>query len=100
MDCFRVKSFGSNVTSSASVTVTQENCENIENIFNYLFYDCKIESIKAILVRDEGIYKTPESERKKIFKAYTWLVDKISEFTESGLIKNHNKESLQGKLHQ
>jgi len=96
---FRVKSFGSNITSSASITVTQENCKNIENIFNYMFYDCKIDSIKGILVRDEGVYKTPEKERKKIFEAYTWLVDKITEFTEKGLMKNHNKDSLQGKLH-
>ena len=96
---FRLKNFGPNVNSSVSITVTQENSENIKNIFNYLFYECKIDSIKAILVRDEGIYKTPEKQKKNIFEAYSWLVDKISILTEDGLINNHNKESLQGKLH-
>ena len=34
---------------------------------------CKIDSLKCTIVRDEGVYKTPEVKRKKIFEAYSWL---------------------------
>ena len=96
---FRLKKYGENVNPSVSITVTHENCENIKNIFEYLFVKCKIDSIKCTIVRDEGVYKTPEAKRKKIFEAYSWLTDEISKLSDQGLLKNYNKKSLQGRLH-
>ena len=96
---FMLKKYGENVNPSVSITVTHENCENIKNIFEYLFVTCKIDSIKCTIVRDEGVYKTPETKRKKIFEAYCWLTDRISELSDQGLLKNYNKKSLQGRLH-
>ena len=96
---FRLKKYGDMVNPSVSITVTHENCENIKNIFDHLFNKCKIDSIKCTIVRDEGVYKTPEIKRKKIFEAYSWLTSKISELSDKGLLKNYNKKSLQGRLH-
>jgi MoaA/NifB/PqqE/SkfB family radical SAM enzyme len=96
---FRLKKYGENVNPCVSITVTHENCDDIKNIFEYLHVKCKVDSIKCTIVRDEGVYKTPELKRKKIFEAYNWLTKKISELSEKGLLKNYNKKSLQGRLH-
>ena len=87
------------VTPIVSITVSHENCENIEEIFKYLTITCKINSIKCTVVRDEGVYKTPKEKREKIFKAYSWLTNKIKELTDQKKINNYNLKSLQGKLH-
>ena len=96
---FRLKKYGKYVNPSVSITVTHENCDNIKNIFEYLYDKCKVDSIKCAIVRDEGVYKTPETKRKKIFEAYSWLTSKISELSDKNLLKNYNKKSLQGRLH-
>ena len=96
---FRLKKYGENVNPCVSITVTHENCDDIKNIFEYLHVKCKVDSIKCTIVRDEGVYKTPELKRKKIFESYNWLTKKISELSEKGLLKNYNKKSLQGRLH-
>ena len=87
------------VTPIVSITVSHENCENIEEIFKYLTITCKINSIKCTVVRDEGVYKTPKEKKEKIFKAYSWLTNKIKELTDQKKINNYNLKSLQGKLH-
>ena len=96
---FRLKKLSSNVNPVVSITVNHENCDDIENIFNYLVKDCKIDSLKCTVVRDEGVYKTPQAKREKIFQAYSWLTNKILEFTKNKTIKNYNQKSIQGKLH-
>ena len=76
---FRLKKFSSNVNPVVSITVNQENCDNIKNIYDYLVHKCKIDSLKCTIVRDEGVYKTPTEKKEKIYKAYEWLVAKISQ---------------------
>ena len=71
-----------------SVTVSHENCENIENIFQYLTVKCKINSLKCTIVRDEGVYKTPNEKKENIFKAYSWLTNKIKEMSKEKKINN------------
>ena len=82
-----------------SITVSHENCDNIEKIFEYLTVKCNIKSLKCTIVRDEGVYKTPKEKKEKIFKAYTWLTEKIKRFTKENKINNYNSKSVQGKLH-
>ena len=87
------------VSPVVSITVTEENCDNIENIFYFLTDDCGIKSLKCTVVRDEGVYKTQEEKKKKIYNAYNWLTDKIKEYSKKNKIINYNKDSLQGRLH-
>ena len=97
---FRLKNFSSeNVNPVVSITVNHENCDDIKNIYDHLVNKCKIDSLKCTIVRDEGVYKTPELKRKKIFEAYSWLTNKILESTKNKTIKNYNLNSVQGKLH-
>ena len=56
--------------------------------------------MKACIVRDEGIYKTPREKIKKIYDAYVWLTKKINQDVKNNRILNYNNNSFQGKLHQ
>ena len=101
IDTYKIlKNFGKNINPVVSITVTHENCDNIKEIFRYLNDDCKIDSIKCCIVRDEGVYKTPEEKRKKIYNAYIWLTDQINKNTKNKKIVNYNAKSMQGKLHR
>jgi len=95
----RLKKINERVNPVISITVSHENCDNIEKIFEYLTVKCKISSLKCTIVRDEGVYKTPIEKKEKIFKAYTWLTNKIKEMTKQKKINNYNLKSIQGKLH-
>ncbi len=86
------------ISVSVSITVSLENCHNIKNIFNYLVHKCNIKSLKCCLVRDEGIYKTPPEDKKKLLNAYTWLTDEIKKLKKEKKINNYNN-SIQGKIH-
>lgn len=69
-------------------------------IYRYFTKECGIDSLKACIVRDEGIYKTPRDKAKKIYDAYVWLTEKINTEIKNERIVNYNKNSIQGKIHQ
>jgi len=95
-----LKKFGPNVNPVVSITVTEENCDNIREIFKYLNEDCKIDAIKCCIVRDEGVYKTPVEKKKKIYDAYNWLTNEINKKSKNKDILNYNSKSIQGRLHK
>ena len=94
-----LSNINSRVTPIISITVSHENCDNIEKIFDYLTVDCNISALKCTIVRNEGVYKTPKEKRDKIFKAYDWLTNKINKMTKEKKLNNYNLKSIQGKLH-
>lgn len=94
-----LKKFGPKINPVVSITVTHENCDNIKEIFKYLNEDCQIDSMKACIVRDEGVYTTPPEKKKKIFDAYDWLTNQIKAKIKKKEIINYNSRSIQGKLH-
>ena len=95
----KLKNISNNITPVINVTVNHENCENIKEFYNYLINNCRVNSIKCTIVRDEGVFKTPQEKKDKIFNAYCWLSDRIDEDSKNKIIKNYNLNSLQGKLH-
>ena len=78
----RLSSMSDRISPVVSITVSHENCENIENIYEYLTTKCNIKSLKCTIVRDEGVYKTPKNKREKIYKGYSWLTEKIKIMTD------------------
>ncbi len=88
-----------NVNPIVSITVSHENCNNIKDIFKYLHQDCKIDSMKCTIVRDEGVYKTPIQKKEKIFEAYNWLTNEIQKMSKEKKINNYNLKSIQGRVH-
>ncbi len=89
-----------NINPVVNITVSQENCDQIKEIYKYFTESCGIDSLKACIVRDEGVYKTPTDKAKKIFDAYVWLTNKINSDVKKNKIINYNKNSIQGKIHQ
>ena len=87
-----------NINASVSITVTHENCSNIKEIFNYFTNECKIDSIKCCLVRDEGVYTRPKEKIEEILSAYDWLTKKIQQYQKEKKIINY-ANSIQGKIH-
>ena len=47
------------------------------NIYNQLINSYKVKAVTSVIVRDEGIYKTPIEDKKKILEAYKKLTKKI-----------------------
>jgi len=95
----RLKKIGNQVNPIVSITVNHENYANIEKIFKYLINECKVDAIKCTIVRDEGVYKTPEDKKKNIYNAYSWLTQQINELSKRKKLNNYNGSSIQGKLH-
>ena len=87
------------INSLVTITVTHENCDDVENIFNHLTKKNNIDNLKCTLVRDEGVYKRPKDKIKKILDAYNYLSKMISNYQKDNKITNYNSRSLQGKIH-
>jgi radical SAM protein with 4Fe4S-binding SPASM domain len=89
-----------NINPVVSITVSEENCDNIRDIYNYLNFDCNIDSIKCTIVRDEGVYNTEPKKKDKIYQAYKWLTDTLKDKILEGEIDNYNSNSIQGRMHK
>ena len=60
MESFQiVKNKGIKVIPSVALTCTQENYEKINEIYEFMRDQHKVKRFSA-LVRDEGVYKTPD----------------------------------------
>ena len=90
--------FGNNVFGNISITVSLENYFEIMNIYNQLVNKYKVKAITSVIVRDEGIYKTPIADKEKILEAYKNLTKKIKEDKENKILEGYNEKTLQGRL--
>lgn len=90
--------YGNNVFGNISITVSLENYSEIMNIYTQLVDKYKIKAITSVIVRDEGIYKTPIEDKKKILDAYKLLTFKIKEDKNNKKLEGYNSKTLQGRL--
>ena len=101
--CYEVfhllKKINERVSPVIAITVTEENCNDIKEIYKLFIEKYKFDSIKCIAVRDEGVYKTPLEKKQKIFEAYSWLSNQIAKDSKDKILKNYNYQSVQGRLH-
>jgi radical SAM protein with 4Fe4S-binding SPASM domain len=93
-----VHKFGNNVFGNISITVSLENYSEIMDIYNQLVNKYKVKAVTAVIVRDEGIYKTPIADKKNILNAYKNLTNKIKEDKFNGILGGYNSKTLQGRL--
>ena len=97
---FLIKNFNlPNINSNVAITVSEENYENIKEIYNYLFNIKHIKNIKCTLVRDEGVYKINKELKNKILDSYIWLTRELVLQQKKGENLNYGN-SLQSKLHR
>ncbi len=93
-----VNNYGDNCFANISITVSLENYKDIDEIYYDLLNRYNVKAITACLVRDEGVYKTPEEDKKKILSAYKNLVEKIKQDSKNGKLKGYKPSSIQGRM--
>ena len=93
-----VHKFGNNVFGNISITVSLENYSEIMSMYNDLIDKYKVKAITSVIVRDEGIYKTPFEDKKKLIEAYKLLTDKIKHDESKNILEGYNTKTLQGRL--
>ncbi len=74
-----LKDISDNIQPNITITVCEENADDIEEIFNTLFFKEDIRSITANIVRDEGVYQLNPKSKNKISSAYTNLIKLITQ---------------------
>ena len=57
-----VKNSYSNCIATCNLTISEDNCENIEQIYDFLTLEKKIHTINPIVVRNEGVYDVPDEK--------------------------------------
>ena len=95
-----LKKIDERITPVVAITISDQNSENIKEIYRSFVEKYNFNSIKCIAVRDEGVFKTPKESKQKIFDAYNWLSKQIEEDSNKKILKNYNLFSIQGKLHR
>ncbi len=93
-----VHKFGNNVFGNISITVSLENYSEVIQMYDELINKYKVKAITAVIVRDEGVYKTPESDKKKLIDAYKNLTDRIKSDESKNILEGYNTKTLQGRL--
>lgn len=87
-----------NVMVNISITVSLENHLVVNNLYDALKQTYGVDAITATIVRDEGVYETPQLLKRGILDAYASLTKRISDDLKSGGIKGYNNRTLQGRL--
>lgn len=89
-----LKNLPEKINPVVSITVTHENCDNIESIYDFFVDECGIDSIKCTIVHDEGVFETPKIKKQQILDAYSKLTQKINNDIKKGKIKNYNSKIM------
>ena len=92
------KKYGNNVYGNISITVSLENFSEIKEIYNKLINKYNVDSLTAVIVRDEGVYKTPFHDKEKILESYKWLTSQIKNDEKLNILKGYNPNNLQSRL--
>ena len=94
-----VEKKGKNVVPSVALTCTHENYKEITKIYEFMKKEYRIKRFSAILVRDEGVFKTPEEQKKEILESYKSLINTLYNERLEGKISNfYDKRSFMGRV--
>lgn len=81
------------------ITVSEDNYARTQELYHKLTREYGVDSIKTVLVRDEGVYKIPIDKKEKILESYLNLVNLIKTDSKNSKINMYDSDSIQGKLH-
>jgi radical SAM protein with 4Fe4S-binding SPASM domain len=87
-----------NVRPSISITVSQENYEHINAIYDLLLTQYGVDAVQLIMVRTEGVFKFDESFRTALLDAYSSLSERLIVDYGSGRLKGFDRDSFRGKV--
>jgi len=90
-----VKKKGKGAIPSVALTCTHENYKKINEIYEFMKNEHKVKRFAAILVRDEGVFKTPESQKQEILDNYQSLTENLYRDRTNGVLLNfYEKDSF------
>ncbi len=94
-----VRKKGIKVIPSIALTCTQENYKKINEIYEFMKNKHNVKRFSAILVRDEGVYKTPEPLKKELLKSYKTLIERLYKDRNNGELLNfYKKDSFMSRV--
>ena len=94
--CNIVKGYTPNAHGVVNLTCTLDNYNVVCSLYDNLIDKYNITCFSPIIVRDEGVYKIPEEDKKTILKSYSLLTTKIINDLKSGRIQGFD-DSLMGR---
>jgi MoaA/NifB/PqqE/SkfB family radical SAM enzyme len=89
---------GTDVFANIAITVSHENHDIVDRLYDELIDKHGVGSITATIVRDEGVYRIPADKKVKILTAYGRLTERIARDLREGRIHGYNPGTLQGRL--
>ena len=94
----RLKLLGGDTMVNIGITVSHENHAIVPRLYESLIEQHGVKAITAIIVRDEGVYRTPREHKEAIVGAYDKLTQMIARDLNSGRLDGYDKTTLKGRL--
>lgn len=99
IDTFKtLKQMGINVRPSISITISQENYQQAEPLYDMLINTYEVDAVQLIMVRDEGVFKLAEEFKKPLLQTYLHLSERLKVDYNSGRLKGFDRNSFRGKV--
>jgi len=92
------KKYNQNIQGNIAITISHENYEIANELYDYLVSEKDVEAVTVGIVRDEGVYKIPIDHKKAILNAYTNLTNRITNDLKSGVLKGWSSATVQGRM--
>lgn len=92
------KSFAPFVESNIQITISPENYQRADLIYEELIRKYQVKSITIVLARDEGIFKLPLAMKNKLLKVYKELTEKLLIDQKTGRIFGFSNSTIQGRV--
>ena len=93
-----VKNSYKNCISTCNLTISEDNFNEIEEVYEYLTNQHKIETINPIVVRNEGVYDVPTESKVALIEAYKKITNKNVDNVDKGKIRGFSNFDLEGKV--
>lgn len=93
-----VKNSHKNCISTCNLTISEDNYEQIEDVYDYLTEKHKIETINPIVVRNEGVYEVPTDSKIALIEAYKKITKKNVENVDKGNLRGFSNFDIEGKV--
>ncbi len=87
-----------NVRPSVSITISQENYQHAQNIYELFLNQYDVDAVQLIMVRSEGVFKFDETFRQPMLQVYAKLTERLKEDYRTNRLKGFNRNSLRGKI--
>jgi radical SAM protein with 4Fe4S-binding SPASM domain len=86
------------VRPSVSITISHENYQHAEEIYDLLLNEYAIDAVQLVMVRSEGVFKFDETYRQPLLQAYSRLSARVNEDYKTGKLKGFDRHSFRGKI--